>query len=231
MRVVTWNCNGAFRKKFHLLENIRADLLAIQECEDPSRSNREFIDWARNYLWIGKNKNKGVGVFSSIEFSLKRHDWEDNGLELFLPCKMNDNTNLIAVWIKKANHPYTGYIRQMWEYLQIHKRSIAEIPTIICGDFNSNKCWDKTRRWWNHSDVVRELEGIGFSSLYHLIKGEHQGEETESTLYMQRNLAKSYHIDYVFVSNELLSENAKINVGDPADWLKYSDHVPVIFEI
>jgi len=38
MKIVVWNCNGAFRNKYHLLENMKADILVIQDCEDPSRS-------------------------------------------------------------------------------------------------------------------------------------------------------------------------------------------------
>ena len=30
MRIISWNCNGGFRKKFHLLENLNADIVIIQ---------------------------------------------------------------------------------------------------------------------------------------------------------------------------------------------------------
>jgi exonuclease III len=38
MKIITWNCNGAFRKKFESLVSIDADILVIQECEDPAES-------------------------------------------------------------------------------------------------------------------------------------------------------------------------------------------------
>jgi exonuclease III len=65
MKIVSWNCNGAFRKKFESLDYLQADILIIQECEDPKKSkDTPYINWASNYLWVGNNKNSGLGVFA-----------------------------------------------------------------------------------------------------------------------------------------------------------------------
>ncbi|MFT6509656.1 MAG: exonuclease III [Parvibaculaceae bacterium] len=231
MKIVTWNCNGAFRKKFHLFGEINADLYVIQECEDPAQSKGNYVDWAHNYLWVGNNKNKGLGVFSQSKTPIERLDWKADNLQLFLPCKISKDLNLLAVWTKQANSPNFRYIGQLWKYLQLHKDKIANYPTIVCGDFNSNKCWDEWDRWWNHSDVVRELEEIGILSLYHAIKNEGQGEETEPTLFMHRKPERPYHIDYAFVSQALYNGKTKLEVGNPDVWLEASDHMPIIFEL
>jgi exonuclease III len=231
MRIITWNCNGAFRKKFHLLEKLDADLYVIQECEDPAQSKGEYIDWAKNYVWIGKSKNKGIGVFSKSRQPIESLDWKAGNLQLFLPCKIGDSFNLLAVWTKQADSPTFAYIGQLWKYLQIHKENISSFPTIICGDFNSNKCWDIWDRWWNHSDVVRELEEMGIFSLYHTLKNEEQGKETDPTLFMYRKPDRSYHIDYVFIPQKFLNKQTKIEVGKLDAWLGYSDHMPIVFDI
>lgn len=78
--------------------------------------------------------------------------------------------------------------------------------------------------------MVRELEEINIHSLYHHIMGEEQGKESKPTLFMHRKLEKPYHIDYAFISNHLLDKNNyMIEVGDPELWLKYSDHMPIVF--
>ncbi|WP_414673365.1 MULTISPECIES: endonuclease/exonuclease/phosphatase family protein [unclassified Methylophaga] len=120
---------------------------------------------------------------------------------------------------------------QFWKFLQIHRKDINKPKTLIIGDFNSNSIWDKPDRWWNHSDVVTELESIGISSVYHHISGEQQGLETNPTFYLHRSLKRPYHIDYIFASNDLLYRCA-LELSNHTDWLAVSDHLPltVLFE-
>ncbi len=231
MKIITWNCNGAWGKKFHLLEHFEADIYVIQECEDPTQSNSDFPVWMQNFLWEGNNKNKGLGIFSNLGFRLKQLDWDSNGLELFLPCKITETINLIGVWTKKTVSPNMTYAGQIWNYIQRHNNQITNQDTIICGDFNSNKCWNEKYKNCNHSDVVQSMEDLGLVSLYHQTTNLAQGNETKPTLYLYRNLSRPYHIDYAFVPHQLITDNSKLEVGNHGDWLDHSDHMPIIFEI
>ena len=56
MKIVTWNCNGTLRKKFDKLDKLEADILVIQECENPSESTEIYQNWAGNET-IVKNDN------------------------------------------------------------------------------------------------------------------------------------------------------------------------------
>ncbi len=38
MKIITWNCNLAFMKKFESLIDKNADILIIQECENPAET-------------------------------------------------------------------------------------------------------------------------------------------------------------------------------------------------
>lgn len=192
----------------------------------------EYREWAKNHLWIGERKNKGIGIFANNNILLEELNWsdkyEDQKVKHFLPCIVNQDFNLIAVWTHRNNSPTTGYIGQLLKYLQIHKSKLQK--GLIIGDFNSNVFWDKKSGWWNHSDVVRELKEIGIESLYHKYWREEQGKETRPTLFLQKNLKKPYHIDYVFGSMDFQNGIKKMEVGEVHQWLKISDHMPLICE-
>ncbi|MCJ8164602.1 endonuclease/exonuclease/phosphatase family protein [Pontibacter sp. E15-1] len=233
MKIVSWNCNGAFRNKFEHLIEFKADLYIIQECEDPARTpHKAYQLWAENHLWIGDTKNKGIGVFASKDIDLKPLNWsnafQDHHVKHFLPCTINNNFDLLAVWTHQNNSPNFGYIGQLWKYLQVNKHELSN--AIIAGDFNSNAIWDQWDRWWNHSDVVNELRLVGMESLYHTYTGEDQGKETQPTFYVHRNPEKPYHIDYVFGSKEFSDKLTEVRLGQRDHWLTVSDHLPLICE-
>jgi len=234
MKIVTWNCNGAFRKKFNSITEFNADIYVVQECENPAESiNKEYNIWANNYLWTGSSKNKGIGIFAKKDIELKKLDWIDqyknHTVKHFLPCRINNVFNLLAVWTHRNNSPNFGYIGQFWKYLQLNKDKFIE--TLIIGDFNSNTIWDEWDRWWNHSDVVLELRELGIESVYHHLSNEVQGKETIPTLYFQKNIMKTYHIDYVFAPTNFIQKKNRFEIGQKEKWLKLSDHMPIFYEI
>ena len=233
MKIVTWNCNRAFRRKYQALEDLEADLLIIQECENPAKPGKQYDqyrEWAGDYLWHGTNQNMGLGIFSRHGTKIKKLDWSDKGLQFLLACRVNDSFNLVGVWTKDAKtHSYIG---QLWKYLQTHKSKLAADQSVICGDFNSNVIWDKKHSGCNHSDVVRELDEIGIVSHYHHFHDEEHGEESQATLFLLKNLNKPYHLDYAFSSKSLLpASSSEIIPRDPEAWLSLSDHLPLKFTI
>lgn len=245
MKIVTWNCNGGLRKKLKPLDALGADLCVIQECEDPSQSTKSFGDWAGDYLWCGGGKNKGIGIFARNGNKIQRLSWEKyftmlgsdpkdaesaswhtKELKEFLPVRVNDSFNMLAIWTKQSEGGTFGYAGQLWRYLQSHQNDIKNEDCLILGDLNSNIRWDRPDRWWNHSDNVRILKNLGLQSLYHHTKGVEQGDEPDPTFYMYRKKDRAYHIDYIFASKALMC-NYQFRCHKGEEWLEYSDHVPL----
>ena len=235
MKIVTWNCNGAFRKKYNKIVKENADIYIIQECEDPKRINKidkDFEEFATGHLWTGDNKNKGLGVFIkkglNIELIEFVHSYNNVNLKWFIPFKIDNNQQVIAVWNHHGDSDEYRYIGQFWCFLQINKECFHD--SIILGDFNSNTIWDYKRSDCTHSNCVKQLKEIGIESIYHTKEGIDQGKEVVHTFFLQKKLEKKYHIDYIFCPSALLKETKSFSIGNYQDWKEISDHVPLLWE-
>jgi exonuclease III len=231
MRILSWNCNGAFRRKFRLLDNFEADILVIQECEEPTESFDGYFAWAGNYLWVGAHKHKGLGIFAKGDLRLQRLNWPAKDASLFLPVQINNGVQIVGVWTQAVKNTSASYVGQLWQYLQLNRERLNE-TTVLCGDFNSNTQWDKPRGQWSHSKCVAELSELRIVSIYHRQENEPQGDEKRPTFFLQRNLSKPFHIDYAFAHENLTSQVVpNFMIGDPDPWLAHSDHMPLVFDI
>lgn len=222
MKIVSWNCCGKFREKYKNITYIDADIYVIQECENPKYTkNKDYKIFSENCIWVGENKNKGLGVFAKREISLKNNNWKSFCLQNFLCVKINNKFNLLAVWACNR------HIEEYYIYQSIHEKKYNN-DMLIIGDFNSNSMWDSKHNKRTHSSVVSKLESIGLKSAYHTTKGETQGCESEKTFYLYRHLDKSYHIDYAFLKQSRIRD---FKILESNEWLNYSDHKPIYLEI
>jgi len=155
--------------------------------------------------------------------------YNDHTVKHFLPFCINEKMNFLAVWAHQNNSPNFGYIGQVWKYIQSNNSKLAD--TIILGDFNSNSIWDQWDRWWNHSDVVKDLNELGLESVYHHFYKEIQGKELKSTFYLQKKINKAYHIDYCFMPKILIEKLTNFKIGEKIEWTEYSDHNPLFIEM
>lgn len=222
LKIISWNCNSKLREKYKNILEYNADVYVIQECENPKNvKDEEYKLFAKNYVWIGENNNKGLGIFAKPEIKLKRNNWSDYCLKFFLPVNINDKFDILGVW---ACAPY---IEEYYIYQAINIEKFNS-NTIIIGDFNSNKIWDKKGNSRNHENVVKQLEKINLVSAYHYINKEDQGHENKKTFCLYRHFDKQYHIDYCFANKKSIKN---FEVLDDKEWLKLSDHFPIMVDI
>ena len=62
MKIVTWNCNLNFAKKYEYIESMDADICIIQECE----KLKEGYFPNSKFFWTGRIENKGLGILIKI---------------------------------------------------------------------------------------------------------------------------------------------------------------------
>lgn len=222
----------AFRKKADFILKHKPDILIVPECEHPDKLIFS-IDTPKptDILWFGKNQNKGLAIFSYSEYRFSILDNHNLELQMIIPISVTSKLfsfNLFAIWANNPTDQDGQYVEQVWKAVHHYDSLLTNTKTVLVGDFNSNKIWDKKHRISNHSNVVKLLENKGIVSAYHLHYKQIQGAEEHPTLYMYRHKDKPYHIDYCFTSIDMAEKIQSVEIGDYDFWINHSDHVPVM---
>ena len=246
VRLVTWNCSQAFRrKKTQLLEAFDPDILVIQECEYPGEKGEwhEFTDW----VWSGDDSSRGIGVFSRNGIQLTTGPDYDNTNATSIAAETDAALDVLGVWTKPDNeNKGHRYISQVHTIIESYQDWLGE-STIICGDFNWNASFSqstfKPPLRHGFTDTVQLLKEYGYRSAYHAVMDCEFGDEREST-YFARNRSWSgvneeteslYHTNYVFVPERLVDSVTDVELGEKETWIYGwggpSDHVPLGVEI
>lgn len=234
MRLISWNCQGAFRKKAAFILRQKPDILVVQECECI-----EKLVFASNTkaptasYWHGSNLHKGVGVFSYSAFRFELLDIFNPAFRYILPFRVSgygQHFVLLAVWaMDNKENRKASYIGQIWRAIHFYADLLND-PIILAGDFNSNTIWDRKDRDGNHSDMVAHLLQKDIHSIYHTHLQQDQGKEEHPTFFLQRNKKKPYHLDYCFTSKALCDKVRQVSVGNYRSWIRHSDHLPLIID-
>jgi exodeoxyribonuclease III len=234
MRLISWNCQGAFRKKADLILALHPDILVIQECEHPDKyiynpGNKN----PDSQYWYGDSKHKGICILSFKDYKFELLPIFNPKFRYILPFYVTGHGKtftLFAIWAMNNKENYDArYIGQVWLAINYYA-DLLGAATILVGDFNSNKIWDNKSRVGNHSDVVTKLAENNIQSIYHRHFEMEQGKEKNSTFFLQRNINKPYHIDYCFASADILDKVLNLEIGTYQNWTTYSDHSPLIVD-
>jgi exodeoxyribonuclease-3 len=234
MKIITWNCNMAFRKKAHTVLAHKPDILVVPECEHIDKLVFPAdVEKPASALWFGANTNKGLGIFAYGNFRLRKLRIHNPEFKMIIPIAVTGggfDFTLFAVWANNPDDPDGVYVEQVWKAIHQYHKHITRKATVLAGDFNSNTIWDRKYRIGNHSHVVERLAKKGIHSMYHVHHAQEHGKEKHPTQYMYRHPDKPYHLDYCFASKDLADKIISVEIGEFEYWSQYSDHVPVMVE-
>jgi exodeoxyribonuclease-3 len=231
MKIITWNCQMAFRKKAEFILAGKPDILIIPECEQLEKLKfKNETTLPNDSLWFGKNLNKGLAIFSYGKYKLRLLDVYNPEIKTIIPIEVTGgkyNFILFAILAFNNEDPDYRYIGQVWKAIHYYEEILKTENVILVGDFNSNVIWDKLKRKVNHSKVLEKLSELNIFSAYHKYLNQIPGEESHPTFYMYRHKDKPYHIDYCFASQNLIQKIETVEVGMYDDWRMHSDHKPL----
>ena len=222
----------AYRKKANFILAQKPDIVIVPECEHPDKLKfKDGTPLPTDIFWYGTNADKGLGVFSYSNYRFKLADEHNPDFRIVLPLLVTGGKidfTLFAIWANNPQDRSYQYIGQVWKAVNFYTDLLRNKKIIIAGDFNSNTIWDNLPRKVNHSEVVRLLEDKKIYSAYHKFFNQMQGKEEHKTLFMYRHKNKPYHIDYCFISADLVKKVSDVKVGNYEEWTEHSDHSPLI---
>ncbi len=232
----------ALHKKLPALATLNPDGAVISECAQPAIIAARLpgaIPWT-SVIWVGSNRQKGLGVFSFVDYQLHMSRRRYSAaLRFIAPVTVTGKTpfNLLAVWAQNANDGIRRKDRPgpLANALDRYRRFMAGAPTIVAGNLNNNVIWDRPGWPMNHASHVRRLRRRGLVSAYHSLIGKADGAESVPTHYWRdsREDGPTYHIDYMFLPASWLGRVAQISIGNFAEWCGtgISDHMPLTLEL
>ncbi len=232
-RVIGWNCQGAFRKKATVLLSLAIpDILVVSECEDTAhlRFPENCPHLPTTSLWFGENPHKGLGIFSYTGANISLADCYDPDIRFCVPLivQAERTFHLLAVWATTG--PEVSYIYQALKASRVYQRFLVERETLVMGDFNANRQWDRYPDKTPFMDTIENLDRLGLISIYHSLKKEPFGKESCPTFYLAKNIKRPFHIDYVFAPAAWRRNITSFRVGKFTDWRSFSDHCPLFVE-
>jgi exodeoxyribonuclease III len=235
MKIIEWNCQGAFRLKNKEILELKPDILIVPECEQEDKLKfGQLTPQPNDFLWYGDTGKKGIAIFSYSNYKFKLLKEFNSDFRYVVPLEVTDGKNsflLFAIWaMDNKQNPLARYIGQVWNAVNYYQTILGE-NSILIGDFNSNQIWDTKDRVANHTDVVNFLKQLNIESLYHKQFDEEHGKESLKTFFMYRNIEKPYHIDYVFASHNIIENGYKLTLETSANWIDKSDHIPLILDL
>ena len=224
MRLVAWNTNynnhprRSFEACVDLLEDFDADILVLSEVAHPATTHPGSVEW------IG-NCSPGLVVVARNGLSVSPSLLNNNAPANFAAFTVRGRITflLLAAW------PVTApYHQVLMQGLNLFASATPASPRILAGDLNTSSSVKGQEQ--THPLFVDRAAALGLSSVYHHMSGEDHGKESHPTYFRHHKSSNPFHIDYCFVSADLLP-SASLGIHRGPVRCSQSDHVPLVLDI
>lgn len=227
LRLVAWNCAGAFHHKVQALTAMEPDIAVLSEV---SKKTSALVGNDVSAVWTGTHEDYGLAVMG-------RNGWKIERVgpiveeRLFLPVRAvrgSVERHLVGVCVKKDG----DYVAPTLRAISTLSNFISEKAAVLAGDFNQSVWFDSKRKQEAHfAQVLNVLDHLNLVSAWHTFQEESPGAEAAPTYFHQRNRKQGFHIDYVFVPRNVTVSAAVLGTYDEFVATGLSDHVPLMVEL
>mgnify|MGYP001281269423 CR=1 FL=1 len=189
MRIITWNCNKAFRNKIKAISQYSPDIVVLQECEDIN--NLQFDDHIQpNYKYQFKgNDPVGIGLIcynnSQIKPVMVKETYVDGNVGIPFTVDGSKSFQLLSIWTGGNEDRNKDYLNALNSFLINQRDWILQNDTFVLGDFNSNLIYNKKEQKV-HKAMLNMMDELGLCSAYHYYFKEEQGKEKQPTFYFHK---------------------------------------------
>ena len=226
MRIVTWNLRSATDRKWAHLEGLAPDLAILSEvARDPKALREPAFDRPElSFQWEGTSAHKGLGL-AGFGRPLARLTARQ-AIGRWSIAAVSDGLAVLGIWSCPLRSG--AYAAEVIRCLDAFEPVLRRFPSrVVAGDFNVSGGGRGFR------GLQDRLAAAGLVSAYHHFSGEAFGQETALTIHPRHGGERGYHIDYCFVSQDLVANLRHVEIGDHKTWVAsgLSDHVPLIVDL
>ena len=225
MQLIAWNVQRksvGFVDELLKSQGLEPDLLVLPEVRRPEAVGTQSA------MWIG-DEGPGLAVIAGRGLTIHPEP-ENEGAPPYVRAfaiRGRVEFRLLAGWPVKRGE-FTSYHRILMESLARFCPAACTVPTIFAGDLNTSTGVRNQEE--SHPAFVEKAAELGLVSAYHRQTGERFGRESTPTYLDGSRKGMGFHIDYCFVSGDLL-ESTRVRIPRPGEWPSGSDHLPVIAEV
>lgn len=234
MRIVAWNCNNGFDRKYPLLRDLDFDVAVVTEC-GPFETGLDQVRELSSVLRPAFDRpgyKKHIGVLAQAPWTVERLP-DIPEMPWVMPVRIAGPAEftLLAHWALSpdALERKPAYTAQTLRLIEEVIRAI-DGPVVVAGDFNAGLISPAPSAKRHHTNVEKFAE-LGLVSA-HTSAHPDTDPRDEPTLYWMWDREKPYHCDHIFIPEDW-TEGLEVTVGRYEDWTekRISDHVPVTADV